>query len=71
MVNGSSVRTVGIGISADDTLRILGKPLRAEVLERGEDGFIVKWVYGAVILTLKRGEEGGVMCYRIMAIERT
>ena len=58
-------RRLHLGMTADDILQVLGKPLRPKLMGEDAQGLIVKWFYEDVILILRRRTRGGNTCYRL------
>lgn len=65
-----TVSELPLGTAADDILRILGKPLKPELVGEDKEGLIVKWIYDDVALILRRRMRGGIACYRLTGIDR-
>lgn len=68
-----TVQVLQVGMLADDVLRLPGhgrsQCLRpAERVGRDRGGTVVRWFYPGVILTLRRWAVGGVVGYRVAAI---
>lgn len=62
------------GMSADDVLKVLGKPKATEIVdaegtERRVVNLIVEWTYRSIKITLARRERDGVTCYRVIKME--
>jgi len=65
--------SLGIGMSADDVLKLAGKKLvkitrRSEKIAESDYGYIVNWFYSGVIITLQREEKIGP--YKITEIDK-
>ena len=58
-------RRLHLGMTADDVLQVLGKPLRPKLMGEDTQGLIVKWYYADIVVILRRRKRGQMTCYRL------